>query len=192
MDAAGNRRGQATRDRILAAAMTCFERKGLDLTLDDVAAEAETTRMTVHRHTGGREALITYLALRASAEVGARALTALDQDRPFGDRLRDAVIGVVEDMRAAPHLLDLLAPTATAEGWPRIDPDERVLGTVWDLFRPSFAAAAADGVLRHSAEDSIGWLLTQLLLYLSTPDVVMTNADIEHQVDRFVIPALLA
>ena len=37
----GNRRGAATRERVLAAADLCFERDGLDLTLDQVAREAD-------------------------------------------------------------------------------------------------------------------------------------------------------
>src|SRR5690606_3938371 len=70
---AGNQRGRATLARILAAGDLCFESSGLAVTIDEVAAAAGTTRMTVHRHTGGRGPLVTRLVLRASARL-ARAL----------------------------------------------------------------------------------------------------------------------
>lgn len=188
--ATGNRRGAATRRRILDAAARCFERDGLQFTVDQVAEEAGTTRMTVHRHTGGREALVRHVVVRAFADVVGRATGVLDGPGPFADRLTGAMAEAVAGIRAAPHLLVVFAPTSGPVWW-KVDPDDRVLDTVRDVLRPYFEAAAAAGELREDPGASLEWVLHQFLLYLAVPDAI----DHDRMVDdlrRFVGPALTA
>ena len=94
-----NRRGRATRERILQAAEALLAERGLDLTLDDVARAAGATRMTVHRHTGGREELLTQVVLRESARLAAALREVLDADRPLDERLVDALTLTVVSVR---------------------------------------------------------------------------------------------
>ncbi|MBX3313026.1 MAG: TetR/AcrR family transcriptional regulator [Actinobacteria bacterium] len=187
--ATGNRRGAATRRRILDAADACFERDGLDLTLDQVAREAGTTRMTVHRHTGGREALVRQVTLRAFGGVVAEVAVVLDGDGPFAERLPAAMAEAVRRIRSTPHLLALLAPSNTS-GWWDVDPDERVLGDVRTFVRPYFDQAAARGELREDAARSVEWVMHQLLLYLALPHVA-DDALVADELRRFVGPALV-
>ena len=184
----GNRRGAATRERVLAAADLCFERDGLDLTLDQVAREAGTTRMTVHRHTGGREALVRHVTLRAFGGLVADVAVLLDGDEPFAERLPVAMAEAVRRIRATPHLLALFAPANTT-GWWDVDPEERVIDAVRDFLRPYFDRAAARGELRYDASTSVEWLLHQLLLYLALPHVA-DQALVADELRRFVGPAL--
>lgn len=186
----GNRRGRETNRRILAAAARLFEQRGLDLTIDEVAREAATTRTTVHRHMGGREALITRLVLRASAELADDLRSLLDGPGPFDRRLADALVHTVIDIRSRPHLAGLFT-TDLNGAWPTVDPDDRVVGVIRQFFRPYLAEAADDGLLRADAEEVLSWLLNQTLLLLLVPAVARSEADLRRQIESFVLPAVL-
>ena len=188
---AGNRRGRDTRRRILEVAAARFEVDGIDLTLDDVARDARTTRMTVHRHTGGREALLTHLVLRASVAVADDIARILDTDLPLADRLTDALVGTVARIRAAPHLLGLFTGGDLTGTWPSLDPDARVLGAVHAFFLPYLREAEVAGELRAGTEESVDWMLRQVLLLLVLPDAAPDEAAVRHQIRTFVVPALL-
>ncbi len=188
----GNRRGRETRRRILDAATACFERQGMSLTLDDVAQAAGTTRMTVHRHTGGREALITELVLRESSQLADSLRTVLDVDEPFGPRLVEALVLTVETLRAADHLQDLFAGRTSAAAWPDVDPDDRVLGAIHQFFQPYFADAAARNLLRAEPDATLDWVLSQALLYLVLPATAPDTGAVRSHLETFVLPAVLS
>jgi AcrR family transcriptional regulator len=185
----GNRRGAATRRRILEAAERCFERDGLHLTLDQVAREADTTRMTVHRHTGGREALIRHVVLRTSKGVVDDIAAALEQDGPFAERLVPAMAVAVARLRSMPAMLALFAPGGERDGWWTVDPDDQVVDAVRAFLRPYFDAASEAGELVEAPEQSLEWALHQLLFYLAVPEAVDQDG-VEDELRTFVVPAL--
>lgn len=185
---ARNKRGIETRKRVLDAATRCFERDGLEITLDQVAQEAGTTRMTVHRHTGGREALLRHVVLRSSAGLVDHIAAELDKDGvPFARRVTAAMGVVIAIIRDTPYLLALFAQPSTS--WSAVDPDDQVVGTVRSFLRPYFDTAHANGELREDPAASLEWVLHQLLLYLAVPDVA-DQAQLEEELRRFVAPAL--
>lgn len=186
---AGNRRGEATRKRILEAATRCFERDGLHLTLDQVAREADTTRMTVHRHTGGREALIRHVVLRTSKEVVDDIAAELDRDGPFAERLVPAMTVAVARIRSMPAVLRIFSPVGDRDSWGIVDPDDQVVDAVRAFLRPYFEVAAERGELAEDAGASLDWVLHQLLFYLAVPDAVGLG-EVEDELRRFVAPAL--
>lgn len=189
----GNRRGRDTRARILAAGDRCFEQHGLALTLDEVAEAAGTTRMTVHRHTGGRERLITDLVLRASARLADRIGEELDGPGPLPDRLERALVVTVLAVRATPAVARLFTGGDVAGPWLALDPDDRVLAVVRDFYRPTLDRAEADGLLREGvdAEEAVAWLLAQALLVLVVPAIAPGERDLERFFGRLVLPAVL-
>lgn len=189
--AAGNRRGLATRRRILAAAEERFRDRGMELSIDEVARAAGTTRMTVHRHTGGREALITQLVLRESADLAARLEAVLDGPGPFAGRLEDALVETVAAIRGAPHLVSLFTAGNVAGTWPSVDPDDRVMAAVHAFFGRYLRAAAAEGLLRSEPGPTTDWLLRQVLVFLAVPASAPDLAAVAHQVRTFVLPAVL-
>lgn len=192
--AAKNKRGRETRARILAAADLCFEKHGLGLTLDEVASAAGTTRMTVHRHTGGREQLVTHVVLRASARLAEGLRVVLDGPDPFEIRVVDALVLTVTTIRATPSLVQLFTAGDPSAPWPEIDPEDRVLATVHDFFGPYVRAACAAGALRPDvdSEAAISWLLAQVLLVLMVPSVGPDEAALRDLFTRFVLPAISA
>lgn len=164
----------------------------MDLTLDDVAEAAGTTRMTVHRHTGGREALITHLVLRESAELADGLRAVLDGDGPFDERMVDALVQTIVTIRAADHLQGLFAGPVTAPGaWPEMDPDDRLVSAIHGFFEPYFRDAADHGLLRNDPDETAHWVLSQALLYLAMPATAPDAATVRSKLERFVIPAVL-
>ncbi|MCU1499429.1 MAG: regulatory protein TetR [Acidimicrobiales bacterium] len=188
---AGNQRGRDTRRRILGVAAERFEARGLDLTLDEVARAAGTTRMTVHRHTGGREALITHLVLLAITQLADGVRTIVEDDRPFPERLVDAMAWIISEIRSSPHMAGLFTVGDLTGTWPTLDPDERVLEATSSFFRPYLDQAAADGLLRTDPEPTLDWLLRQVLLFLVVPASAPTDHQVRHELRTFVLPAVL-
>ena len=164
---ARNRRGVETRRRILEAAANCFERDGLDVTLDQVAQEAGTTRMTVHRHTGGREALLRHVVLRASAGLVDHIAAELDRDGvPFAQRVTAAMAVVVAIIRDTPHLLALFSQPSSS--WWAVDPDDQVVDTVRAFLRPYFDRAAERGELREDPAASLEWAVMRMPVHAAS------------------------
>lgn len=187
----GNRRGRETRHRILAAAADEFRDRGMDLTLDDVATTAGTTRMTVHRHTGGREALITHLVLRESAALAGSLSAVLDREGPFDRRLVDALVLTVTSIRSADHLHRLFTDRVAESALSEVDPDQRVLSAINSFFRPYFEDAGRRGLLRAGVDDTVMWVLNQLLVFLMVPGTAHDEAAVKTQLETFVVPAVL-
>lgn len=190
---AGNQRGRATRDRILAAGDLCFERSGLAVTIDEVAEAAGTSRMTVHRHTGGRGPLVTRLVLRASARLAGTLTAVLDGDGPVEVRLVEAMVRTVITVRGTPALAQLFAGGDVSAPWPAIDPDESVLATVRDFYRPYLTELEEAGRLREGidAAEAVAWLLAQALLVLVVPSLAPEEDDLRRFFGHLALPAIL-
>ncbi len=169
--ASGNRRGVATRRRIMAAAAERFRDRGMDLSIDEVARAAGTTRMTV---------------------LAARLESVLDGPGPFADRLATALVATVDAIRGAPHLVSLFTGGNVAGTWPAVDPDDRVMAAVHAFFGRYLRAADAEGLLRAEPAATTDWLLRQVLVFLAVPASAPDRAAVEDQVRTFVLPAVLA
>ena len=188
---AGNQRGEATRQRILAAAECRFAELGIALTLDDVAQAASTTRMTVHRHTGGREQLVRHLVLRASARLGDQLTEILGSDRPVRDRLADAMVATVEALRATPTLSSLLTDRSMLDDWEAIDPEGTVGGRVHQFLLGHLEEADARGELRVPPSVATAWLLAQVRVMLAQPWLAEDEEAVRTWFDTLVLHAVL-
>lgn len=191
---ASNQRGRDTRARILAAGDACFARRGLDLTLDEVAEAAGVTRMTVHRHIGGREQLVTHLVLRASSRLADAVREVFAGVDPLPARLGRALVLTVVTIRATPALQGLFAGGDVAGPWPALDPDDRVLATVHEFYLPYLLQLEEAGLLRADVEaaEAVAWLLGQMLLVLVVPAIAASEDDLHRFFGHLAVPAVLA
>lgn len=203
-----NRRGQATAERIRAAALDALAQDGLDLTIDDVARRAGTTRMTVYRHVGTREDLLVTLVLELADEFSVRLEQILDGAEPFPRRVADTFVFVVMAARRSPNIRAvLLAASDPEHRWSAIDTGGLVMTDVLEFLRPRIEAGAAEVPLRADVDESLNWLLRQLQLYLLAPPdppagsrvraaspghrtEAAAEAQVRHEVETFVLPAL--
>jgi AcrR family transcriptional regulator len=192
---ASNARGRATRERLLDAAEEAMARHGLGVTMEDVAEAAGVTRSTVYRHLPDRDALVTEVVLRSAHRLGRRAAEAFDGPAPFPERLADVVVLIVGEVRDTPHLRALATAADTGRRWPDIDRDDELTESARAFFGPRLARAAAEGevTLRADLDDTLDWLLRQTLLPLVVTGRRGTDdAAIRHDVETFVLPAILA
>jgi len=187
-----NRRGRATRERILAAAVNELARNGLELTIDDVAHGAGTTRMTVYRHFGTRENLLMTLLLAEASRRLDDLRPILDSGAPFAECLSDAIVHVVCAVRASPHLRAIVARSNPGEAWPRVDPDGRFVALIWSALRPYVESARTEVRLRADVDRTLDWLLRQVLGLLLVEGLGgFGEAAIRADVEGFIIPSII-
>lgn len=189
-----NRRGRATQDRIAVAAQRLFVEHGLDFTLEDVARAARTTRMTVYRHVGTREELVTSLVLDAQDRLGEGLELILDGPEPFADRLVEAMVFVVTTARSTPVGRALALGAAESSGrWRSVDPEGRVITDILEFLRPRLVEASHEVSLRGDVDATLAWLLRQVQLYLLLPPADGDDpVALRREVRTFVVPAVLA
>jgi AcrR family transcriptional regulator len=186
-------RGSETRRRIFDAAAGLLTQRGYDFTLEDVATAAGTTRMTVYRHVGTREEMLTSLVLRASNDLVGDLRAALDADAPFAERIEESVLLIVQAVRSAPYLTAVTTSANPSEAWPRVDPEGRFVGAVFEFFRPYFEAATGEVRFRAGVDESLDWLLRQVLSLLTVDSRGDAPLDeVRRLVRTFVVPSIVA
>lgn len=192
---ATNRRGRATRQRILDAGEQILAERGADLTMEEVAAAAGVTRTTVYRHVANHDDLLAAVVLRSSGRLAEQLAAVLDGPGPFAERLTTGIVLTVGLVRDTPHLRAVVALPDAGRRWPVIDRTNAFLDAVWQFFRPRFErAVAVEGVvLRTDVDRTIDWVLRQALLLMLVPSVHGDDdAAVRADVETFVLPAILA
>jgi AcrR family transcriptional regulator len=192
---ATNQRGRAQRAHLRTVVDEVLARRGLDLTVEEVAAAAGVTRQTVHRHLGGREAILTDALLRGSARFTGELEVILDGPEPFDWRLREAIVAAVRATRADPAIRALVARLHPGNEWPQIDPAGRFVDAARAFFRPRLVRAVEQEgvVLRADVDRALDWLLRQALLPTLVPSSYGNDDDaVRREVDLFVLPAVVA
>jgi hypothetical protein len=136
---------------------------------------------------------VTQLVLRASGRLAESLREVLDGDGPLERRLTEAMVLTVTTIRATPALAQLFAGGDVSAPWPALDPDERVLGTVRDFYRPYLDELEEQGRLRPGvdAQEAVAWLLAQALLVLVVPALAPGEDDVRHFFDHLALPAVL-
>jgi len=148
---------EGAKGRILAAAVDCVLRFGVDKTgMDDVAKAANITRQTVYKHFASRNELITSVFLRVLDERLQRGLETFFDSPNSADDLRDGIAD------AAAHVLDILRNDETIQAilfGSRIAPEVLLAETATILV----------GVLEVSLTRSVGAVVTADLLHFLRP-----------------------
>jgi AcrR family transcriptional regulator len=188
-----NRRGRATRERILDATAEVFSKYGYDATVEEIGRAAGTTRVTVHRHFASRDELLSELMLREAGVLITDVERILSTDAPPEERLVEGMVKVVRHVRSTPWLFTLVTEGNPSTRWAEVDPDERFLGGVLAFFQPWAEAMAAERPLRASVEQTLDWVLRQALLMMTTPGRHGDSEDaLRWEVATFIVPAVFA
>jgi AcrR family transcriptional regulator len=177
--------------RVLAAAKRCVERWGFDkVTVDDIAAEAKTSRATLYRlFPGGRDVLFEQVRAKETLDF----FTELDRLVTAADSLEELVVAVLVEatraLRADDHLQVMLA-SMPGEVLSRLGFADlpRIIESATAFLRPRVAR-----YLDARASAELAEILTRTVLSLFfTPSEHVNLADVEdasHYATRFILPA---
>lgn len=165
-----------TRKRLMAAALRCISRWGVDKTgLHDIAKEAGCARQTVYNHFPNAEAVIFAALFDASETFVGRLRTALRAYERPGDRILEAMMFCLAELPKEPFLqlvaLPEFAPLANHSLF-RAEATWTVLRSVAEeCLSPERALA------RHT--DELAEAMTRLLFSLLTLEAPTTRTEAE-------------
>lgn len=176
----------ATRERILAAAVTLFwEQPLLDLSLEVVARRADVALPTVIRHFGDRQRLFAAAAEREYERVSRQR-----DEAPVGD-VRVAVRVLVDHYEElGDAVLRLLAEEHRAPGLSTIADQGRVYHAEWceRVFAPALNGLDAETYARRLAE-LIG--MTDVLMWkILRRDRGLSRAETERALYEMIAPQM--
>ncbi|OBI44811.1 TetR/AcrR family transcriptional regulator [Mycobacterium sp. E796] len=99
------------RERLIEAAEACFVERGPSRTkVTHVAAKAGVHRTTVYSYFPNMDAILAACFVRAAGSVVAAAEPYFAEDRPFIDRLINAMMAGLHAARSNPTMLSMTAP----------------------------------------------------------------------------------
>lgn len=181
-------------ERIVAAAMACFERWGVPRTrMEDIAKEAGIARTVLYRHFASKDALQQEVMVRhierraaelhrkvprrgAAGPLVLRALLA-GITEPSGDRVSESVLGVevVHDTAA-------LVATSPA-----------IAAAMHAYWEPYLRHAEERGELRAgvTVDDAVRWLTMIVFYFLTLPEVAPPADRLEDHLRTFVVDAIV-
>jgi len=178
-------------DRVLDAVKACCERWGMaKVTIEDIAAEAGTSRATVYRlFPGGKDNIYEALRQRESRDFFSELNSHLAEANGYEDLLVRGVVAATQALRADEHLQLMLASQPgevladmTIDGLPRIFDSASLFLTPW--FAPHI------GHERSAALSE--WLARVVLSYFFSPSRFVDLGDPDSAkefIEQFVLPA---
>ncbi|HVW34540.1 MAG TPA: helix-turn-helix domain-containing protein [Acidimicrobiia bacterium] len=183
------------RERIVAAAVRCFERWGIERTrMQDIAAEAGMLRPHLYRHFPSKEALIVEVVLREIRLISARLARGLRLRGPVHQAVLSGLLSVVEESRDDEYVKLLLRSDVMGTTARIVAQADSVVEALAECFRPVFEYAERHGALREGLDwaETGRWLTFQLFAYTALPELVGSPDEIRRQLETFVLPALLS
>lgn len=188
-----NARGRATRERLLDAAEVVFAENGWSASMDQVAATAKVVRPTVYRHFDGRDDLLLAMVIRSAGRLALRLDEVFESGLSWPDRLTEAIVVVVTELRATPHLAALVRSGEVTTALPEIDADRTFVDTAIEYFRSWLERAASEGLrFRAPVGEVADWLLRTTVMQLTVPGLYGDAVDrLRYEIETFVLPAIV-
>jgi AcrR family transcriptional regulator len=185
----------AIRERLLAAAESCYGHFGLaKTTVEDVAQAAGVSRATVYRHVKNRDELLLAVIGREAARLAAEAEIQLRQFDDVGSWIVEGILFCLQEIPGRPPLAMLFAPEEVGVASRLVLTSERLLEIGADILRPIFEPARRRGLLREGVEIEVlmEWVLRILVSYLAVPShLATTRAELRHLLRTMILPAVL-
>lgn len=183
-----------TRQRIVAAAATCFADHGASrVSLDEVATVAGVHRTTLHRHLpGGREELMLAVLEHEADALVARLLNLVASASSATAAFVEVAAHVVVEGRTNRVVAPLLTESATREAvlGPAAAQLRATAVTVWDAIVTRHRSAGG-AVVRLDAERVVDHLFRLVVSLVDEPGAVVDPDQIRAYFRDLVAPALL-
>lgn len=185
-----------TDERIIDAAVACFARKGVPgTTLEDVAAEAGVSRMTVYRHFRSRDGLMVEVLSTTWQRLAVDLLGRLAPIEDFGEQVETALAFIMIAFRTDPGLAWVIRGESIEAAAHGEDPSIPHVRTIAETVRPFFASAQERGLLREGVDlDELMVFVMRVALSMMTVPGFDTDDEktARRFVHNFVLPGVLA
>lgn len=175
----------AVRDRLIRAADDVLRRVGVgEVTIEMVAEAAGVARSTAFRHFGGRDGMITAVALWRSRSFANACVLAMDARQGTFAKLEAAFVYLTEALAGDAIMRELFLLTPAAD----FGPDALAIASA--TLAPAIEAGRRAGDVRSdvSTDEAVRWIVEQLYLTILQSD--RSDAAPTRRFRVFVAPAL--
>jgi len=191
----GQSKTQNTLNRILDAALTCYEETGIGGTrLEDVARTAGIGRTTLYRYVKNRDDLLNQVVLRDAEEQRAEMEVLTRYQQSLADSLVDSVMHVMRGRRHRP-INKLLFGSKDSAVIDRINLSPSNFRAMTEmLLAPQFERAldrgeVREGVTLNAASD---WLARVILSLVTYPEEFLEDEEaLRLFLRQFLVPSLI-
>lgn len=186
---------QSNRDRILNAALVCFDRFGVGkTTMDDVADAAQLGRMTVYRVFANRTALLEAVAFQKLEGFAAELVRIIKPLTSFEEAFITVSMKSIDMALSDPLFMSLMENTGGDGGVERLVViDDTPIGDLMKkIWGDILARGRASGELRADIEDKELMTWSRDIQYLLLLRDDLDTKGREALLRKFVIPALLS
>jgi AcrR family transcriptional regulator len=182
------------REELIAAAIACFQRYGVQRTrIEDAANAAGISGTNFYNFFPSRAALVDAVVLSRISAIADKAAPAIRRAPNLSVALVEGVVKIVETCRRDELFMELLRATRNNRlGELATDPSAFGYDVLAGLWRPALEAARTNGELRGHLgddEDTIAWLGRVLVMLLLNER--LRPAQMRHIVGAYVAPAIV-
>lgn len=186
-------RSERTREKLLDAAMQCYQERGVNNTaMEDVARHAGVGRATLYRHFSSQDALLTEVITRnieKLQKVMASSLKGCENPEEF---FVEAALVIIRECHESGLAAFLFGDGGSVSAISRISfSSPAIVAMGDDLIEPFYKRAKADGILRDWVTKPLlqEWTSRLLLSFLTTPS---PHLNTENKMRRFFYDAVMA
>ncbi|MDX1697021.1 MAG: TetR/AcrR family transcriptional regulator [Thiohalobacterales bacterium] len=189
-----NTKARKTLNRILDAALSCYEESGINGTrLEDVARTAQIGRTTLYRYVKNRDDLLSQVVMR-DAEEQRKEMQLINQyANSLADSILDSAVHVLRGRRNRPINKLLFGEDGDSLSRVNLSPAS-IYALTESLLAPQFADAVARGEIREGVtlEAAAHWLARVMLSLVTFPEEFIDDEEALRQfVRQFIIPSLI-
>ncbi len=188
-------RSQVTRQKIIAAAIECYQQFGVENTyMEDVANQAGIGRATLYRHFNNQDEILTEVVISELGELRQHLKKDLaTQNSPAEYIVKGCLIVFQECPKQAITPL-LFKPEASSIISRLSIAEEDFVNMGMELMQPFYQRAKKAGLVREGVTLSqmVEWITRFIVSILANPSQEFkTKKQVEHMLNRFLLPSLL-
>lgn len=184
----------STEERIIESARRCFEEVGVNrIRMEEVAVRAGVSRQTIYKYFASKADIVDRIAHLEMVKVNALLRRRVASNKPFPERLTEAILLSVEISRENPYLMRTVADVTLM---PRYSDKSGALFQ-WQRRQWSSmidrARRAGDLAEDLDTDQLVRWLmLSQLLLLLMGERLSLEELVSRAFIRRFIVEPLIA
>ena len=172
-------RGHDTPARILDAAERCMSRRGLRVSMNDVAEEAGLSRRTVYHHYPNRSALVSAVLRRTAAAFVAAIEPMVDRRRTLAGQVAEAAVLITQHRDDVDFTLRLPRRTDSLLAIVLTLHLDHMVESLVEFWLVRLSAAAGRGELRPELDlrEAAEWIIRLTFSFAFMPPVVVDLDD---------------